>query len=53
VMSDKGFPDAEITHETRPTFGNEQHLTLRFTIIEGKRSRPISRTLSPAQRCMR
>jgi outer membrane protein assembly factor BamA len=55
VMSDKGFFDAEITHDTRPTYGNRQHLTLKFTIIEGKRS-PISRTprlLSPGQRCLR
>lgn len=56
VMSDKGFLDADITHETRPTRGNRQHLTLTFTIVEGKRSRPVSGTaasLTPAQRCLR
>jgi outer membrane protein assembly factor BamA len=55
VMSDKGFFDAEITHDTRPTYGNRQQLTLTFTIIEGKQSRPISQAagLSPAQRCLR
>lgn len=56
VMSDKGFLDADITHDTRPTHGNRQHLTLTFTIIEGIRSRPVSRTaalLTPAQRCLR
>ena len=40
LMSDKGFLDADITHETRPTFGNRHHLTIKFTIIEGARSRP-------------
>ena len=56
VMSDKGFLDADITHDTRPTFRNRQHLTLTFTIVEGTRSRPVSRTaalLTPAQRCLR
>ena len=56
VMSDQGFFDVEITHDTRPTYGNRQHLTLTFTIIEGKRSRPIPEEaawLSPAQRCLR
>jgi outer membrane protein assembly factor BamA len=56
VMSDQGFLDAEITHDTRPTFGNRQDLTLKFTIVEGKRSRPVSSTtalLTPAQRCLR
>lgn len=56
VMSDKGFLDVDITHDTRPTHGNRQHLTLTFTIIEGTRSRPVSRTAAvstPAQRCLR
>ena len=53
VMSEKGFLDVEITHDTRPTYGNRQHLTLKFTIVEGKRSRPAPPLLSPAQRCMR
>jgi outer membrane protein assembly factor BamA len=57
LMSDKGFLDADITHETRPSYGNRQHLIIKFTITEGKRSRPISRTdpkwLSPGERCLR
>ena len=56
VMREKGFLDAEIRHETRPTYGNRQHLTLEFTIVEGKRSRPTAPGAprqSPAQRCMR
>ena len=53
VMSEKGFLDIEITHDTRPTYGNPHHLTLKFTIVEGKRSRPAAPVLSPAERCMR
>jgi len=44
VMRDKGFLDADITHDTRPTHGNRQHLTVTLTIVEGTRSRPVSRT---------
>ncbi len=51
VMSEKGFLDAEVTHDTRTTYGNPRHLTLTFTITEGKRSRPIAPARSPAQRC--
>jgi outer membrane protein assembly factor BamA len=56
VMRQKGFLDAEVTHDSRPTFGNPRDLTLKFTIIEGKRSRPIAPAAplpSPAQRCLR
>ena len=56
LMSEKGFLDVEISLDTRPTYGNRRHLTLRFTIVEGKRSRrtaPPALLLSPAQRCMR
>jgi hypothetical protein len=56
VMSEKGFLDAEVTHNTQPTYGNPRHLTLKFTIVEGKRFRPIVRAAplpSPAQRCAR
>ena len=56
VMSEKGFLDVEISVDTRPTYGNRRHLTLKFTIVEGKRSRrtaPAASLLSPAQRCMR
>ena len=53
VMSEKGFLDMEISHDARPTYGNPRHLTLQFTIVEGKRSRPTAPVLSPAERCMR
>jgi hypothetical protein len=56
VMTEKGFPDSTITHETKPTYGDPRQLTLTFTIIEGKRSRrtaPAGVLLSPAQRCSR
>lgn len=56
LMREKGFPDAEITHESRPTFGDPRHLTLKFTVIEGRRSRPKASAApwpSPAQRCSR
>jgi hypothetical protein len=53
LMSEKGFLEVEITHDTRPTYGNPRHLTLEFTIVEGKRSRPAAPLLSPAERCMR
>jgi outer membrane protein assembly factor BamA len=55
LMAEKGFLDAEVTHDTRPTFGDRRHLTLKFTIAEGKRGRPIraSARFSPAERCLR
>jgi hypothetical protein len=56
MMSEKGFLDAEITHDTRPTRGDSRHLTLKFTIVEGKRSRPAAPAAplsSPAERCLR
>jgi outer membrane protein assembly factor BamA len=56
LMSEKGFPEVEITLDTRRTYGNRRHLTLRFTIVEGKRSRqaaPAAPQRSPAERCLR
>ena len=54
VMGEKGFLDVEITHDTRPTYGNSRHLTLKFTIVEGKRSRSAAPgASSPAERCLR
>ena len=53
VMGEKGFLEIEITHDTKPTYGNPRHLTLEFTIVEGKRSRPAAPLLSPAERCMK
>ena len=52
----EGFRDVEISLDTRPTYGNRQHLTLKFTIVEGKRSLPTALAatlLSPGQRCLR
>ena len=56
VMSEKGFLDVEIALETRPAHGDRRHLILKFTIVEGERSRPIRPAASlppPAQRCER
>jgi outer membrane protein assembly factor BamA len=56
VMSEKGYPDAAITHDTRPTYGDPRQLTLTFTITEGKRSRrtaPAAPLPPPAERCSR
>jgi len=56
VMREKGFLDAQVSHEARPTYGSRRDLTLEFTIVEGKRSpRPAAAApmLSPAERCMR
>jgi hypothetical protein len=56
VMREKGFLDVEISHDTRPTYGNPRHLTLKFTIVEGKRSRRMALAAPPrsaAQRCLR
>ena len=56
VMSEKGFFDVEISLDTKPTYGDRRHLTLQFTIVEGKRSRRTgvaTPLLSPAERCLR
>jgi hypothetical protein len=54
ILAEKGFVDAEVTHDTRATYGNSRHLTLKFTINEGKRGRPIRDSFgSPAERCLR
>ncbi len=55
VLSEKGFVDAEVTHDANPTRGNRRHVALTFTIVEGKRShgRPRETRYSPAERCMR
>lgn len=54
VMNEKGFLDAEISHDMRPTYGDWRNVTLVFTIVEGKRSRrttPTGPLVSPAERC--
>ena len=56
VMYEKGFLDAEITHDEKPTYGNRRHVTLVFTVVDGERSRrqaPAGPLLSAAERCMR
>jgi outer membrane protein assembly factor BamA len=56
VMREKGFLEAQVAHDTQPTYGNPRHLTLKFTITEGPRSRrraPPAPLPSPAQRCAR
>ena len=54
-MREKGFLDAEIAVDTRPTYG-DRRLTLEFTITEGKTIPPSnlgSALKSPAERCSR
>jgi hypothetical protein len=56
MMREKGFPDAQVTHDRRSTYGNPRDVTLTFTVVEGKRSRrtaPSSPLPSPAERCSR
>jgi hypothetical protein len=56
VMREKGFPDVEVTHDMRPTYGNPRDVTLTFTVVEGKRSRRSASSAplpSPAERCSR
>jgi len=55
LLREKGYPDAEITLDVKPTYGDRTELTLMFTVAQGKRSRrtataPVS---TPAQRCSR
>ena len=56
VMGEKGFLDAEVTHDTRPRYGDRRSLTVRLTITEGKRASRTAAAVelpSPAQRCSR
>ena len=55
LLREKGYPDAEITLDVKPTYGDPRDLTLLFTVTEGKRGRrtvtgPVP---SPAERCAR
>ena len=55
LLREKGYPDAEIALDMKPTWGDRTQLTLLFTVTEGKRSR---RTVTapvptPAERCSR
>jgi hypothetical protein len=56
VMSEKGFLDVQITHDSRTTMGNSRHRTLKFTIVEGERTRRRASAApvpTPAERCQR
>jgi outer membrane protein assembly factor BamA len=55
LLREKGYPDAEIAVDRKPTYGNPADVTLLFTVTEGKRARPTTATvlLSPAERCLR
>jgi hypothetical protein len=56
LMREKGYPDADISHERKPTYGNPGDITLVFTVVEGKRTShkhaggPLP---TPAERCSR
>jgi hypothetical protein len=56
LLREKGYPDAEITHERKPTYGNPRDVTLVFTVTEGKRTgrRHVTGPWpTPAERCSR
>ena len=56
LLREKGYPDAQITHDRRATYGNPRDVTLVFTVVEGKRSQQTTtaaRLQSPAERCFR
>ena len=55
VLREKGYPDAGITLDTKPTYGDRTELTLVFTVTEGKQSRrtEMGSIPTPAERCAR
>jgi hypothetical protein len=58
MMAEKGFLDAEITHDTTAALGGHPPMAIKVTIQikEGersKRSRVDGVRLSPAERCAR
>jgi outer membrane protein assembly factor BamA len=56
LLRERGYADAEITHERKPTYGNPRDVTLVFTVIEGKRTDGSHATRpwpTPAERCSR
>jgi len=55
LLREKGYPDAEITLDMKPTWGDRTQLTLMFTVTQGKRSRrtATSPVPTPAERCSR
>lgn len=55
LLREKGYPDAEIALDMKPTWGDRTQLTLLFTVTEGKRSRRTATAPvpTPAERCSR
>ena len=55
LLREKGYPDAEITLDMKPTWGDRTQLTLLFTVTQGKRSRRTATAPvpTPAERCSR
>ena len=55
LLREKGYPDAEIALDMKPTYGDRTQLTLTFTITQGKRSRRTATAPvpTPAERCSR
>jgi hypothetical protein len=55
LLREKGYADAEITLDMRPTYGDRTQLTLTFAVVEGKRSRRTTTVPvpTPAERCSR
>ena len=55
LLREKGYPDAEITLDMKPTWGDRTELTLMFTVSQGKRSRRTATAPvpTPAERCSR
>ena len=55
LLREKGYPDAEITLDMKPTYGDRAELTLTFTVTQGKRSRRTATAPvpTPAERCSR
>ena len=54
LLHEKGYADAEIAVDRRPTYGNPADVTLLFTVTEGKRTRRTAAlAATPAERCLR
>jgi len=55
LLREKGYPDAEIALDIKPTYGDRTQLTLLFTVTQGKRSRRTATAPvpTPAERCSR
>ena len=55
LLREKGYPDAAIALDMKPTWGDRTQLTLLFTVTEGQRSRRTATAPvpTPAERCSR